>query len=162
EYVITVNLAPADLRKSGGAYDLAIAVATLAAIGKLPSDGLEATAMLGGLSLSGALPPGRGVRPALRSGLEKGIARAGAPRASTREAASVPGIEVRTAVHLADIVAHLKKGAPLEPAGDPPEYSGATVVDHVDLEDVRGQHAARRALEVAAAGGHNLLMMGPP
>src|SRR5262245_3098095 len=106
EYVITVNLAPADLRKTGGSYDLAIAVATLAAIGKVPAEGLETTALLGELSLSGAIRPVRGVLPALRGALAKGISRAIVPFANAREAASVRGMAIHTAEHLGDIVAH--------------------------------------------------------
>ncbi|XYI01421.1 YifB family Mg chelatase-like AAA ATPase [Sorangium sp. So ce1128] len=162
EYVITVNLAPADLKKSGGAYDLAIAIAALAALGKVPSEGLDRIGLLGELSLSGAVRPVRGVLPALRGAAEQGIVRAIVPQGNAREAASVAGVDVFIAEHLSHVVAHLRGNRPLPGAGSiataAAEPSGASV----DLADVRGQHGARRALEIAAAGGHNLIMIGPP
>lgn len=160
EYVITVNLAPADLRKSGGAFDLAIAVATLAALGKVPADTLAGLALLGELSLSGAVHPVRGVLPALCGAAAQGIRRAIVPVENGGEAAVVRAVQTRVAPHMAAVFAHLAKGAPLaaaargEAAPSPPSA--------VDLAEVRGQENARRALEVAAAGGHNLLMVGPP
>lgn len=162
EYVISVNLAPADLRKSGGAFDLAIAAAVLAALGKIPADALPGTAMLGELSLSGAVRPVRGVLPALRGAAARGVKRAIVPRDNAQEAASVPGIEVYVCDHLTQLVKHLGEGAPLDGPGDPPSYRPSSGSEGLDLSDVRGQHAARRALEIAAAGGHNLLFMGPP
>lgn len=162
EYVITVNLAPADLRKSGGAFDLAIAAATLAAMGKVPADGLERTGLLGELSLTGAIRPVRGVLPALRSAAARGVARAIVPRANAREAASVPGLDVRVAEHLGEVVAHLRGEKLLPGPGEAPAFLAEASDTAADLAEVRGQHAARRALEIAAAGGHNLIMMGPP
>ncbi len=162
EYVITVNLAPADLRKNGGAFDVAIAVATLAALRKLPADALEGVTLLGELSLTGAIRPVRGVLPALRGAVANGARRAIVPRGNEREAASVPGIEVAVADHLADLVAHFHGGAPLPRASAASLVAAPAALSALDLAEVRGQHAARRALEIAAAGGHNLLFMGPP
>jgi magnesium chelatase family protein len=90
------------------------------------------------------------------------VRRAIVPRSNAREAASAPGIEVWVADHLAELAAYLRDGRPLDGPGDPPPFSSDTVEADVDMEDIRGQHGARRALEVAAAGGHNLIMMGPP
>lgn len=162
EYVITVNLAPADLKKSGGAYDLAIAVATLAALGKIPAEGLDRIGLLGELSLSGAVRPVRGVLPALRGAAERGVPRAIVPQGNAREAASVPDIDVLIAEHLGEVIAHLRGDKPLRAAGSVPALTAEPGTPAVDLADVRGQHAARRALEIAASGGHNLIMMGPP
>ncbi len=162
EYVITVNLAPADLKKSGGSFDVAIAAATLGALGKIPAEALEGTALLGELSLTGAVRPVRGVLPALRGAAARGITRAVVPRDNAREAAAVPGIEVGVADHLGQIVEHFASGAPLDGPGAPPSYTPFFGPSAVDLADVRGQHGARRALEIAAAGGHNLIFMGPP
>jgi magnesium chelatase family protein len=162
EYVITVNLGPADLKKSGGAFDVAIAAATLGALGKIPPEVLEGTALLGELSLTGAVRPVRGVLPALRGAVARGVTRAVVPRDNAREAAAVPGIEVGVADHLSEIVRHFQTGAPLDGPGAPPAYAAAFGPASVDLADVRGQHGARRALEVAAAGAHNLVFMGPP
>jgi magnesium chelatase family protein len=162
EYVITVNLAPADLKKSGGSFDVAIAAATLGAVGRIPAEALEGTALLGELSLSGAVRPVRGVLPALRGAVARGVTRAVVPRDNAREAAAVPGIQVGVADHLSQIVDHFTSGAPLPGPGAPPSYAPFFGPSAVDLADVRGQHGARRALEIAAAGGHNLIFMGPP
>ncbi|WP_437625979.1 magnesium chelatase domain-containing protein [Sorangium sp. So ce1151] len=162
EYVITVNLAPADLKKSGGAYDLAIAIAALAALGKVPSEGLDRIGLLGELSLSGAVRPVRGVLPALRGAAEQGIPRAIVPQGNAREAASVAGVDVFIAEHLSQVVAHLRGSRPLPGAGSIATAAAEPSAASVDLAEVRGQHGARRALEIAAAGGHNLIMMGPP
>ncbi|WP_438019752.1 YifB family Mg chelatase-like AAA ATPase [Sorangium sp. So ce315] len=162
EYVITVNLAPADLKKSGGAYDLAIALAALAALGKIPSEGLDRIGLLGELSLSGAVRPVRGVLPALRGAAEQGIARAIVPQGNAREAASVAGVDVLIAEHLAQVVAHLRGHKALPGAGSVAPLAAEPGAASVDLAEVRGQHGARRALEIAASGAHNLIMIGPP
>jgi magnesium chelatase family protein len=162
EYVITVNLAPADLKKTGGAYDLAIALGALAALGKIPAKGLARLGVLGELSLSGAIRPVRGVLPALRGAVALGVQRAIVPRGNAREAASVPGIEVLLAGHLKELMAYLCGEAPLPGCGEPPARPEPETAAFDDLADIRGQHSARRALEVAAAGAHNLVMMGPP
>lgn len=162
EYVITVNLGPADLKKSGGSYDVAIAAATLGALGKIPPALLEGIALLGELSLTGAVRAVRGVLPALRGAVAQGIRRAIVPRDNAREAASVPGIEVSVADHLSAIVRHFQSGEPLDGIPEMPACAPAFGPPGIDLADVRGQHSARRALEIAAAGGHNLLFMGPP
>ncbi|MDC3962158.1 YifB family Mg chelatase-like AAA ATPase [Polyangium jinanense] len=162
EHVITVNLAPADLRKSGGAFDLAIAMAVLGALGKVPGEALRGLAFLGELSLTGAIRPVRGVLPALRGAAARGLGRAVVPRHNGAEAASVPGLEVLVAEHLGDVVSALAGEGDLPSAGPRPSLAPNLAEAAVDLAEVRGQHVARRALEIAAAGGHNLLMMGPP
>lgn len=162
EYVITVNLAPADLRKNGGAFDLAIAMAALAALGHIPEASLEGIAFLGELSLTGAIRPVRGVLPALCGAKAQGTTRAIVPRENRKEAACVAGVQVAVASHLTEIVAYFKKGKPLDEVRDVLVFLSEPREEPVDLSEVRGQHAARRALEVAAAGGHNLIMIGPP
>jgi magnesium chelatase family protein len=162
EYVITVNLAPADLRKGGGAFDVAIALATLGALGKLLPDALDGTAFLGELSLSGTIHPVRGILPALRGAVARGVRRVVVPGANAAEAALVPGVVVLVADHLSELFAHFAEGKPLRSAGEAPPFSPGEALAGIDLAEVRGQHAARRALEVAAAGGHNLLMVGTP
>jgi magnesium chelatase family protein len=160
EHRITVNLAPADLRKSGTAFDLAIAVATLAALGKVPSAALEGVVLLGELSLTGAIRPVRGVLAHVSGARACGFRRAVVPRENGREAGLARGIETRLADGLADIQQHLAGDRMLDVA-EPTSFSGMAVAGF-DLADVRGQHGARRALEIAAAGAHNLLLVGAP
>src|SRR3954462_4390586 len=123
EYVITVNLGPADLKKSGGAFDVAIAAATLGALGKIPPESLHGIALLGELSLTGAVRPVRGVLPALRGAVARGVVRAIVPRGNAREAASVPGLEVGVCNHLSELLRHFQTGEPLEGPGAPPSYA---------------------------------------
>lgn len=161
EYAITVNLAPADLRKSVAALDLALATAVLAAVGKLPTGALEGVLVLGELSLDGALRPIRGVLPQLEGARKRGLRCAIVPQENRAEAGLVEGFPAFVAGSLEDVVAHLVEQRVLPRAARTefsPEYEPA----RGDLADVRGQGSARRALEIAAAGGHNLLMLGPP
>ncbi len=157
---ITVNLAPADLPKDGGRFDLAIALGILAASGQLPHDKFQAHEFLGELSLGGEL---RGVRGILPAGIQAGRAgrRLILPEANSAEAALLRDTQCFTAPHLLTVCAAL---AGQEPSGLKPALAtiAAATEPLPDLSDVRGQAQARRALEVAAAGGHSLLMIGPP
>jgi magnesium chelatase family protein len=161
EYAITVNLAPADLRKGAAALDLALAVAVLAAVGKLPASSLHGVLLLGELSLDGALRPIRGVLPQLDGGRARGLESAIVPDANRAEAGLIAGLSTHVAGSLECVVAHLsgRRALPLAPRTVFVPDGSAT---GGDLSDVRGQAGARRALEIAAAGGHNLLMLGPP
>ncbi len=160
EYQIVVNLAPADVRKSGSAFDLAIAAATMAAVGAVPSAALEGVLFLGELSLNGAVHPVRGVLPQLLGARARGCKRAVVPRANEAECALVEDVDVRTAATLGELVQALRGKEKLPRAA--PARPEALEADPDDLSEVRGQAAARRAIEIAAAGGHNLLMIGPP
>jgi magnesium chelatase family protein len=155
---IVVNLAPADLKKEGSSFDLPIALAILAASHQFPRDRLEAHAAFGELALDGRLRPVDGVLVAAEAAHQAGFERILCAAECSPEAA-LAGIEPVPARHLAEAVAYLRG------EGEPPAYerNGAPPAPvHPDLGDVRGQERARRALELAAAGGHNLLLAGPP
>lgn len=158
---LTANLAPADLRKSGPSFDLALAVALLAASGQVPVASPRSYAVCGELSLGGVLRPVPGaVALALGARRVEGR-RLIVPVENAPEAALVDGIEV-LGVSSLEVIAELLRGhRPIEPARAPAR-NGRRPEAELDLADVRGQADARRALEIAAAGGHHLLMMGPP
>ncbi len=157
---ITVNLAPADLPKEGGRFDLPIALGILAASGQLPTQqDLSAHEFVGELGLSGEL---RAIRGALPVALQAQAANRTllVPRGNADEVALVDGCRVLVAEHLLQVCSHLAGREPLAPYTRNP--AGSSHSSDLDLSDVRGQHRARRALEIAAAGGHNMLMIGPP
>jgi magnesium chelatase family protein len=155
---ITVNLAPADLPKEGGRFDLPIALGILAASGQIPADALARHEFIGELALTGEL---RAVRGALTAALSAGASGRALvlPGANADEAALTDRVRVHGAAHLLDVTAHLHGAAPL-----PRHQHRVTTAadDGPDLREVRGQARARRALEIAAAGGHSLLLIGPP
>ena len=156
---ITVSLAPADLPKEGGRYDLAIALGLLVASGQLPESGFADTEFFGELSLSGQLRAVCGLLIAAVHAAREGH-RMVVPEASAQQARLAPGARVCGASSLLRLTAALSDKGPLEFAGPAP--LPLTSRDGPDLADVRGQPAARRALEVAAAGAHGLLLLGPP
>ena len=156
---VTLGLSPANLPKVGSAYDLGIAAAILAAQGAVPATRLLGTVLLGELALDGRIRPVRGILPGLLAARAAGYGRAVVPQDSLVEAALVDGIEVTGAPRLRDLVAWLQGELDL-PAPSPPTPAPAPEVP--DLADVVGQPEARWALEVAAAGGHHVLLTGPP
>jgi magnesium chelatase family protein len=157
---VTLGMSPANLPKAGSAYDVGIAVAVLAASGVVPSTKLPGTVLLGELALDGRIRPLRGVLPSLLAARSLGVKVAVVPEESLAEAALVDGIDVWGAGQLADVLAWLRD---LEPLTPPPESLAARdELPDVDLADVVGQPEAVWALQVAAAGGHHLLFVGPP
>jgi len=158
---VTVNLAPASLRKSGAALDLAIAVGILLASGAIEHDAATRTAFVGELALDGRLRPVRGALAMALAAREAGCSTLIAPVASAVQAALAPGIEVLGADTLEDVVAQLRGLGRLVPASVP-VIQGARDPRAACLSEVRGQVVAKRALLVAAAGGHGVLLLGPP
>lgn len=160
---LTVNLAPADQRKEGPAFDLPIAVAVLMASGQLENRDLSDTLLLGELSLDGSLQPVRGALPMVISASEQGVRKVILPERNSAEVDCIQGMQVYPAQSLRQVIRHLSGKEPI-PAQVQRTYDDLLCSNacSVDLSQVQGQTGARRALEVAAAGGHNMLMIGVP
>jgi magnesium chelatase family protein len=156
---VTVNLAPADVRKAGTAFDLPIALGVLAAIGVVKARTITDTIIIGELSLDGSMLPTRGVLPVAALARRQGFKRLVLPAANAAEAAVVDGLSLLPAESLGEAVDALNDGSRVRAPAPPVAVAAA---DQPDLADVHGQHLARRALEIAAAGGHNVLLVGPP
>src|SRR5699024_4256769 len=156
---VTLGLSPVNLPKIGAGYDLGIAVATLAAAGTVPTDRMAWTVLLGELALDGRLRGVRGVLPALLAAREAGMTRAVVPVDSLAEARLLDGIELGGAENLAEVLAWLRDEDELTSPAASPQGAGTSPPE---LADVRGQPDARWGLEVAAAGGHQLVLSGPP
>ena len=157
---MTVNLSPADIRKVGSAFDLPIALGVLAATGLIPTRHIDDTVVLGELSLDGAVRSVRGALPISARARRDGLGCIILPRANAAEAAIVAGLEVVPVTSLEETVAVLTGRRPRPVSPKPPP--AVACAGAPDLSDVRGQALARRAVEIAAAGGHNLLFVGPP
>jgi magnesium chelatase family protein len=156
---ITINLAPADLPKEGGRFDLAIALGILAASNQIPQDKLDQYEFIGELALTGELRPVRGVVPVTKA-IKDANRKLILPMLNADEASLVSEIDILPANHLMNVCAHIAGREQL--AQHKTQHNHTFTSVDKDLSDVRAQHHAKRALEITAAGGHNLIMIGPP
>lgn len=161
---VVINMAPADIRKEGAAYDLPLAIGMLAASGVVAADEVEQYVIMGELSLDGTLKPIKGVLPIAILARENGFKGFIVPRENAREAAVVNDLEVLGVDNITDVVDFFNHKKTLEPTivNTRDEFYAHAATFELDFADVKGQENVKRAIEVAAAGGHNIIMVGPP
>lgn len=158
---IIVNLAPASVRKEGPSYDLPIALGVLLMMGRLPQFACENAMVVGELSLDGSVRHSRGVLPMTVVARQQGFKRIIVPKSDAAEAALIPDLEVIPVGSLSELYGHLSGRQPIPPQ-EPIKPEELPIITQTDFQEIKGQEHVKRAFEVAAAGGHNLLMVGPP
>jgi magnesium chelatase family protein len=161
---VVINMAPADIRKEGSAYDLPLAIGILAASDQIQQTGLEEYILMGELSLDGSLQPIKGVLPITIQARDEGFKGIILPKQNTREAGVVNNIKVFGASNICEVIDFFNGTSKLEESivDIDKEFLNQTNNNEVDFSDVKGQENVKRALEISAAGGHNIIMIGPP
>ncbi|MCM4166447.1 Competence protein ComM [Arenibacter antarcticus] len=161
---ITINMAPADLRKEGSAYDLTLALGILTASGQIKSESMENYIIMGELSLDGSLQPIKGALPIAIKAKEEGFKGFILPKENAREAAIVEGLEVYGIENIIEVISFFDKGTPLDQTiiDTKAEFYKTLDFPEHDFSDVKGQESIKRCMEIAAAGGHNIILIGPP
>ncbi len=161
---ITINMAPADLRKEGSAYDLTLALGILSASGQIRAEQLGNYIIMGELSLDGSLQPIKGALPIALKAREEGFKGFILPKVNSREAAIVDSLEVYGVEKIAEVIAYFDKGEALEQThvDIKDEFYKNLDFPEFDFSDVKGQESIKRCMEIAAAGGHNIILIGPP
>lgn len=161
---ITINMAPADLRKEGSAYDLTLAMGILVASGQIQSDDVDKYIIMGELSLDGSLQPIRGALPIAIKAKEEGFKGFFLPKQNVKEAAIVSGLEVYGIENVQEIIDFFEGKGTIEPTvfDTREEFYKTLDFPEYDFSDVKGQESIKRCMEIAAAGGHNLILIGPP
>lgn len=161
---ITLNLAPADLRKEGSAYDLTLALGILTASGQINSENLEKYIIMGELSLDGSLQPIKGALPIAIKAQEEGFEGFILPKGNAKEAAIVSDLKVYGVENISEVIEFFDKGTPLEQTiiNTREEFYKNLDFPEFDFSDVKGQESIKRCMEIAAAGGHNVILIGPP
>ncbi|MCM4163028.1 MULTISPECIES: YifB family Mg chelatase-like AAA ATPase [unclassified Arenibacter] len=161
---ITINMAPADLRKEGSAYDLTLALGILAASGQIKSESIEKYIVMGELSLDGSLQSIKGALPIAIKAMEEGFKGFILPNENAREAAIVDDLEVYGIDNIKEVMDFFDKGIPLQQTiiDTKEEFYKSLDFPEFDFSDVKGQESIKRCMEIAAAGGHNIILIGPP
>lgn len=161
---ITINMAPADLRKEGSAYDLTLAIGILAASGQIVSDEVDKYVIMGELSLDGGLQPIKGALPIAIKAREEGFKGFFLPKQNVKEAAIVDGLEVYGIENVLEVIDFLEGRGDLQPTifDTREEFYKTLDFPEFDFSDVKGQESIKRCMEIAAAGGHNIILIGPP